>query len=474
MNTVKRIAKNTAVLTTARIISMIFSLVLTALIARHLGDINFGKYSFAFAFTSLFVILSNFGLHTLTLREIARDKKLATKYLGNIFSIKIILSIVVFVLIVVTINLLNYPSDTKLAVYIMSLYIIMTSFIQFHISIFRAFEQMEYEALTTVLGRVVLVSLGLIVLFLGGGLIAIILVFFIGAIFEVVFTLFLLTSHFVKFRLQWDLKFWRHLMKKALPFGLAGIFGVIYFRIDIVMLSAMKGDAVVGWYNAAYRLLEGVEFIPALFAVSLFPVLSKFFVSSPDSLKHYYNKSVEYLLFLAIPLAIGTTILADKIILFLYGIEYANSIIALKILIWAVFFIFLNYTLGTVLISINREKLGLLNGGVAVLLNIGLNFLLIPRLSYVGASISTVITEASLFIISFCFISKYLSSLSLHKLIIRPLIASLVMGCAIFCLRNLNLFILIFLGIAVYGGMLYFMVSHEDRELFRKLLHNKA
>ncbi len=473
MNTAKRIAKNTAVLTTARIISMILSLVLTALIARHLGDINFGKYSFAFAFTSLFVILSNFGLHTLALREIARDKKLAPKYLGNIFPIKIILSIVVFGLIVVTINLLNYPSDTKLAVYIMGLYIIMTSFTQFHISVFRAFEQMEYEALTTVLGRVVLLSLGLIVLFSGGGLIAIIFVFLIGAIFEAVFTLSLLTRRFVKFRLQWDIKFLKHLMKKALPFGLAGIFGVIYFRIDMVMLSAMKGDAAVGWYSAAYRLLEGVVFIPAFFAASLFPVMSKFFVSSRSSLKLYYSKSVEYLLFIAIPLVIGTTILADKIIVFLYGIEYANSIIALKVLIWAVFFIFLNYIMGTVLVSINRERLNLVNSGFCVLLNISLNLFLIPSLSYVGASIATIITEASLFIISFCFISKYLHLLSFHKLLLRPLIASLVMGCVIFCLKNLNLFILTALGIVVYVGMLYLTVSQENREFFRKLIHNK-
>ena len=115
MSEVKTIAKNTGVLILAEVILRVLSLIFIIYVARFLGDVGFGKYSFAFAFTNLFVIISYFGLNMVTVREVARDKSKADKYLGNVAVIRFILSIITLAIIVLSINLmdsLNFESPS--------------------------------------------------------------------------------------------------------------------------------------------------------------------------------------------------------------------------------------------------------------------------------------------------------------------------------------------------------------------------
>ena len=471
MSTVKRIAKNTLVLILTNVVTRVLSLILIIYIARYLGDVGFGKFSFAVSFAGLFVIFSDMGLKGLLIREVARDKSVAGKFLGNFAIIKIILSLITFALIFAIINLMKYPHDTTIAVYILSLSLIINSSAQLFISIFRAFEKMEYEALTMTIEKLIVVSLALFVLFRGYGLIEVALVFLIASTFNFLFSFLITIKKFTKPKLEIDLDFWKHSIRTALPFALALGFAAIYAQIDIIMLSIMKGDAVVGWYNAAYKLTAALVFIPAMFTSSLFPVMSKFFKSSKESLKIAYTKSFTYLTVLAMPIAVGTTILADRFILLFYGSTYTNSIIALQILAWALVATFLNYVLAMVMISLNRQKILSFYIGGCVLLNVFLNLLLIPKFSYIGASLATVITEALLCLCGFYFVSKYLYKLPVHRIIIKPLVASLIMGIFILYFKEIRLILLLLSAIMLYFTTLYITktFSEDDKELFIKI-----
>ena len=111
--------------------------------ARYLGAAGFGILSFALAFTGIFGVFSDLGLSTLTVREVARDKTLASKYLGNITVMKIILVIITFGLIAITINLLGYPEQTIKVVYLVALSVIFKAFSGMFYSISQAYEKME-------------------------------------------------------------------------------------------------------------------------------------------------------------------------------------------------------------------------------------------------------------------------------------------------------------------------------------------
>jgi len=475
MTTVKRIVKNTGVLILSDVIGKVLMLILIIYAARYLGDVNFGKYSFALAFTSIFIVLSNLGLRNLTVREVAREKELSSKYLSNVSCIKLILSLITFSVIMIAIKLMDYPHDTTMAVYIMGFALILTSFSDFFRSIIRAFERMEYEAIANIIASSIIVILGLFVLFSGYGLLEFVSIYVVGSVFTFLFTLSIVIKKFAKPKFAIDPKFCGQTLKKALPFGLIGILGIIHFRIDIVMLSMMKGDAVVGWYSAAYRLTESLTFIASMFTISLYPVMSRFFISSENALKTSYEKSVKYLFCLGLPIAVGTTLLSDKIILLLYGEPFLNSIIALQILIWATLFMFLNYPLGTVLVSINRERLSLFNGSMCVIINITLNLLLIPKFSYVGASIATVVTEATLFLLGYYFISKYLCTLPVRKIIVKPSCACIIMGAFIFFFKSSSLAFLIPLAVAIFFAALYLtkFFSEDDISMLKELIGSK-
>ena len=472
MNTIQRIAKNTAALFAAQFVGTILSLVLTIYIARSLGDVIFGKYSFALAFTAIFAVFSDLGYNTLLIRDVARDKSQAGKYLNNVISMRALLSLVIFALIVIAINLMGYPADTKNVVYLFGIYTLIGSFSAVFKVTFRAFEKMEYEAGITTLVNIIKVSSGLLVLFLGYGLIELALVFLFSGIFDVLFSFLVCERRFVKPKMELDFDFWKSTIKIALPLSMLSIFGLIYGRIDTIMLSMMEGDAVVGWYNAAYGLVHGFKLIPQLFMNALFPLMSSYFVSSKDLLRMIYEKSFKYLLILGLPLAVGITLLADKIVLLLYGQQFYPSIIALQILAWDILLIFLYVCSAFILVSTDKQNQMIVIAGCAALLNVILNLFLIPSFSYVGAAIATIATEGCLLAVYMYLNSRYSYTILFHKIIIKPVGACAVMGLFIYQFNEIGLILQIIIAIILYFGSLYLLrgFSDEDISLFKKLI----
>lgn len=463
-----RIIKNTGALAFGEIITRVLSLILIIYLARYLGDTGFGRYSLAFAFTSLFLVITDPGVNAVVIRDIARDKTLVGKYTGNILILKSLLSLVAFSLIVGAINLMEYPDETKLAVYIVGIYTILTSFSQLTRSVFRAFEKMEYEALLNIIERLVFVSLGMVVLFMGYGLIEVVSVFLIAGAINILLSFFLTAHKFAIPKLEPDPGLWKYLIREGLPFGLALIFVTVYIKIDTVMLSAMKGDAAAGWYNAAYQIPLSISLISFAFMESIFPVLSKLYESSMESLIYAYEKSFKFLSLIILPIALSITLLSEKIILILYGETYVNSIIVLQILAWFLVFEFLSYLLYVTLASINKQMVNALTAGTCAVLNILLNLILIPQYSLIGAGIAKIITYGALFFMNFYFVSKYLCRVSIYNAISKPIIASLGMGFILFILRDVNALVSVSLAVTLYFFILYLIngFSKDDMKLF--------
>jgi len=275
-----------------------------------------------------------------------------------------------------------------------------------------------------------------------------------------------------------DWSFWKPTIKEALPFGLSGIFIMIYYWIDSVMLSLLQGDTVVGWYNASYRLVLVLAIIPSAILTSLFPLMSRFYESSEKSLRFSYEKSFKYLLIIAVPIGVGMTLLADRIILLVYGSEYTPSIIALQILIWSEVLIFLSIVFGNLLNSINKQIIVTRQTAIAAILNVIMNLLLIPRYSYVGASIATVATECFAFMFLLTHTSKMgynvANRTSLNTLL-KIMTASLLMGSFIWYFKNLNLLILIALSTLIYLVIFYVIggVDKDDILLAKQIILGK-
>lgn len=475
MNTVQRIAKNTGVLLSSQITSYTLGFFYIMYTVRYLGAEGFGILSFALAFASIIGVLADLGLSTLTVREVAREKSLAGKYLGNIAAMKVIFVVITYGLIALVINMLGYPELTIKVVYLIALSVSFNSFTNMFYSIFQAYEKLEYRSLGNILNSVLLLLGSLIAITQGLSITWFAYINVIASFLTLGYAFFVCGWKFITPKLEIDLIFWKPTIKEALPFFLSAAVDIIAFRIDIVMLSMMKGDTVAGWYSASYKLMEVFLFIPAAFAGSIYPVLSSSFVSSQNFLKLAYQKSFYYLFIIGIPIAVGTTILADKIILFIYRGEFVHSIASLQILIWTIPIIFLTFMSGTILASINRQNIVLKINFLCMIFNVAINLLLIPRFSLIGASITTVITSSLALILFYKFLSKNLYKILDYKYIIKPVIASIIMGSFIFFFAEINIFFIVFTSILIYLGSLLLLktFSKEDFALFMKVVNIK-
>lgn len=472
MSVVRRIAKNTSALFIAQIVSSVVSLIFGVVIARVLGDTVFGKFAFALAFTEIFSIFSSLGYNTLLIREVSRDRTQVGKYVNNIFYFRLIFSLLLYGLIIITINLLQYPEDTKIAVYLIGIFQIFESLANVFKVTFRAFEKMEYEAAIIVLVHLLSLGLMMFVIYLGYGLIEVSLVYVFIGLMNFLFSIALCGKKIVKLKRELDVDFLKKTIPTAVSLSMLAIFALIYVKIDTVMLSMMKGDAVVGWYNAAYYIVQGFKPLQQLIMSALFPLMAFSYVSSKDVLKRIFERSFKYLFILGLPIAVGVTLLADKIILLIYGPNFQNSVIALEILSWDVLLVFLYGCISFLLVSIDRQHQMAILAGCTAVINVVLNSLLIPQYSYIGSAVATIMAESFLLGAYIYLSARHFHLLPFHKIIVKPIIACGLMGLFVYFYHELHIFIIIPIAIVIYFSIMFIIkgFTKDDIALMKSLI----
>jgi len=475
MGAVQRVTKNALLLNIARIISTLGKFFLLIYVARVLGDETLGQFTFALVFTSFFAIVISLGMDDLLVREVARDTDSSRKYLGNITILRLLLSFTVFIVIVAAINIMGYPSDTRLAVYIFSGYIVFTAFSFMFRANFRAFEKMEWDALLEILEAVITTVVGLALIFMGYGLIPLALTFLVASILNAILSFAISAWKFSLPKIDFDITFWKTTIRKAAPFSVFALF-LLYSRVDTILLSSLKNDAVVGEYNAAYQIVIAFSPIVMNFMIALVPLMSRYFISSRTMLDFAYEKSVKYLVVIGFPISMMGMVLASKIIPFLYGEGYSNSVIALQILAWNCVLLAVSRPMFYVLGAINRQGTCAIITITALGLAIGLNYLTIPHWSYIGSGVTTLVTGFIVIIAAWYATSKFGFRLRLIHVFWKPMVASLVMGGILYLtnvLLDINLFLLIFGGLGAYLLTLYLIkgFSPDDWYLFKEVFN---
>lgn len=451
MSTLKRASKNIFFKAVAEIASRLIYLLFFIYMARRIGADDFGLFSFAFFFAGIFTILVDPGLNILLTRDVARDQSLIRKYSNNILTIKLFLSIIVFILLWALIELLGYDHHTVKVVLAMGAFLILNCFLDFFVSISSAYERMELDAAIRVANKLLVTIFGVIALFIGSKIIGLIFWMAAGSTMSILFGYYVIRRGLTRINIESEWKFLAKIFFNALPMGLTMIFSIIYFRIDIVMLSMFGiSNKEIGFYSAAVKLIEVLNVIPAILVGGIFPVLADFSEKSKTELESTFKKTYQVLLLIAIPIVVSTSVLSGGIIDVIYGRQYENSVIALKILIWTSLFIFLNVLLSNLIVVVNRQKLNALFSCLCLILNIILNLILIPRYGFIGAGIATVATDMALFILSITFVIKYFKNIRLLKDSLKPLGCGAVLGLLLIYLNGLKLLFVIPVAVITY------------------------
>lgn len=404
----ENILKQSSWLFTAQALGKAIGFFYAIFLAKNLSVPDFGLYSTALAYFSMISVVSDLGFNRYLITEIARDRLKITQLLLTVGVFRLLLSTVFFAIFSVALYLLD-PDKLRVNLILLAALATIPQTIAFTL-----------DAIFIAIQRLKVSSIGLIVLNLSTTLIGILLVKDFGATGAVValiigqliylfaLTIFLLTQKLkLSINIEWTTL--KQVLKGSLPYGIVGILGLLYFKIDTLMLAYLKGNFEVGIYGIAYKFLEAVVFIPAVLSTALFPSIVKIIDNNPKNAYKLYLK-VTVLLFSISILVVVSYLFLLPMIINNFLPQYSPAIEVIRILSLTIPFMFMISPQGVILFSQKRFLKALLLMSVFNLsLNIALNLYLIPRYSFYGAAWATLISDIVGFSLFFVYISLKLA-----------------------------------------------------------------
>ena len=473
-----RIFKNTSSLFSAHLIGRLGSLVITIwLMPRYFTGSELGGYFVAIALTNLIAILTELGLQNPLIREMTLHLEQTRHYLGNALIVRGILSIIAYGIMIISGIFLYPPIIVKMIVFL-GLAEIVNSLAQLYRCVFRAHEEMKYEAFTVIAERGAFLIIGGGAILRGYGLVPVCQVMLAASCINLVLSVGLTRFRFTQLRFQPSREIVNVLMRQALPFAIGNLFNLLYFRVDAIMLSKLSAEGVDAntWYGLAYTIVNAFTILPGAFMMgAMFPVLSRAWEREKGRFPGAYSLSMRWMVLSGFPLAVGLSILSPEITVVLFPTYTLNEVVkistALQWLSWAGGLIFLTTAVLAVLRATDKRRAFSVLMGATALLNICLNLYLIPRFSHTGAAIAMVISEAFLLIFGIGYISSNIIKFRETRLVFRTFlkasILSALMGVGLVMLKaSFSIWVLIPLAMLFYGGGMAILGEFRERLRF--------
>ena len=460
----KKIAYNVVFSAVVKVLSTILALVGIGFITRYLGKEGFGDYATVLAFFSFFGAIADLGLYSISVREISRKGADERKIMGNVFTFRIVSSFLVFLLSPIIIIFLPYSHEVKMGIMLSAAAFMLSSSYMVLNGIFQKNLAMDKVMAAELLGKIIQVSFIILAIKKDWGFTAI--VFSLVVCMLINFSsVFLLSRGYLKFRLRADFSYWKKFLKMSFPMGISVAITFMYFKMDTIMLSIMKGSADVGIYNAAYKIIENITFFPAMIMGLILPLMSRHIFSDKKKFKSISDKTFKIFSILTVPLVVGALFLAEKIIILIGGAGFAESANILRVLIFALAFIFFGHFFNSILIVGNLQKKLMKALAVCAAFNISTNLILIPLYSYKAAAITSVFTEILVVALTFYLTAKYLNYRPKIEKWKGFLFSGLAMAAFLFIFQELNLFLLVLGSSFVYFVFLWLFKSVSKKEI---------
>jgi PST family polysaccharide transporter len=371
-------------------------------LARYLGPQQFGIFNYVLAFVAITNAIATFGIEGIVIRELVHSPSKRNEILGAAFIIKLFGGGIAFITAITVIRWLRPDED------IMFFLVAIAAAGSFFLALdvidywFRSAVQSKYSVIARMISAVILTlaKAGLIISK------APLFAFIVATFAEVALSAVLLVVMYrvrVGRVLDWNITKDRtaSLLKNSWPLFLSVMAVMIYMKIDQVMIGEMMGDQEVGTYSAAVRLVEMWYIVPAIIASSIFPALYKLKSDNPERYLQRIQQFFDFMVVVPVVAGILITIVAEPLVVLIYGSEYLDAVEVLKIYIWSSVFVFLMIATGSYLIAENKTIFLLFRYTLGMLINVFLNWQLIPVYGIEGSAFATLI--AYLF-------SAYLSS----------------------------------------------------------------
>ncbi|MCO6450008.1 MAG: flippase, partial [Caldilineales bacterium] len=469
---VRRVAKNSLVPMSMSIVNKFIDYAFALLYLRILNPAGVGAYTFAVQFYTLFEIIVRFGLGTLLTRELARKKDAdnANQFLGNVIVLRTILWAMALP-VMAFVTWLYWQSGsidnaTVLAIGIFALALFFSNLSDAFSSTFNAYEQMEYPATVASFMAVARVALGALVLVIGWGFVGLALVSLVMNIVQSIWLYALLRKHLLSPHIRTDWKLQRWMLGESYPLMLNNLLATAFWRIDVLILTAVVGVYGVGLYSAAYKYIDGLNVIPSYFTLAIFPVMSRFASDSPNTLLRTYKLALRLLTIIAIPIAVAVFFLAGPLILILGGTDYIpGSVILLRILVLSIPIGFINSVTHYVLIAVGQQRFLTRAFIFGVIFNTVGNLIFIPRYGAPAAAVITIMSEFALLFPFYYAVRKHVAKLPWFDLLWRQALAGALMAATFVLVGPFSLILATLLAGGVYLLGLVITGAHKAGDM---------
>ena len=493
---VRTVAKNSLVPMTLNLSNKVIDFAFAMLYVRLLGPEGTGKYYFVVALYGFFEIVSRYGLGTLLTRDVAADKNRSSRYLTNVLSLRTLLwAVSMPVLALVTWFYYNLGSWGRFdvqsiglaevaAIAIFGLAMLFANWADAFSSTFFAFEKMEYPAGLSSATALFKVTVGAAVLLMGWGFVGLAGVALVANILQVIILFSMLRSTLFKPEWIWDWSLQKWMLRVSGPLMINHLLATIFWRIDIWILRPLAGAASVGLYSVALKYLDGLNIIPSVFTMAIFPLMSRYARRDDDGLLRSYLISIRLLLMVSLPIAVTFTLLAKPLVWLVGGAQYIDvpetinffgrnftylggSNLALQIIIWSIPIGFINSVTQFVLIAVDQQRYLTKAFIIGVVFNTVGNLLLIPTFGYVGAAVITILSEFSLLFPFYYSVKRNVGVVPWARIVTPPALGAAAMLAAAWLMTSLGLIplVAVIIGWPVYVIALAFAGGFRGEDM---------
>lgn len=420
---------NSALRAFTEVAGKVASIVLFAVIARKLGEVDLGKYVLALSLTQIIWVAGDFGTNRYLLQETAKDHDFIRGVFFDAVGLKVVvaggLTLVAFAISVGISGL----SATSWLLALVGASMVCDLVATVPLTIFIAREEMRYYTYAAIPNKYLQALIGVAVLLLGGGIVAVGVAALVSSAAALVISFWLAYRHYPPPLLRLRPGRWFGLMRRSGMFGAQDLLAQAVMRVDAILLSLLAASAAVGWYGASYRLIDATLFITWSVVVSATPMYAYLSNDSTPSLRDIYGDSMRLVMALIVPISVTLFVCARPLIDLAYGLDqFEPSVLALQLLAFSPIFYAVSNQAATLILTRTNGRPVVIAFGVALLFNVVLNLILIPEWSYKAAAAVTLATEVLLAL--FCVIATrpLVSGLPWVRLLIAPLTGAAAMA----------------------------------------------
>ncbi len=428
-NAVQLVAKNSGFLLLSQFTNKGIDFLSALFVLRALGPDGNGQFATAVLVWLYVKTITDFGLGVLATQQIAREPAQAGLLLGRTTLLRLVLLLLSLPALVLFVGLNvgfgAFGAVDIATIGVLTLSIVPTTYAEAAESVFRGYERFEIPAGIVIFGSMIGLALRIGALLLGWGPVGLAVAAATANVLIVIPIILLIRRLGV--RAEWSLP-WsaaRRLLADGWPLLVNALLASLFFRLDTFILRPMQGAAAVGLYDVAYKLINTLLVISSTLTLVLFPRLAQQAASDHHALNRTYHFAVRVLIILALPMAVGATVLATDLVRILGGAAFLpGSATALRLTIWLVPFSFVNGVTQYVLIALGQQRRMTWAFVAAVVFNLAANLAFIPRYSYRASAVISVLSEIVIFVPFALWIRATLAPLPLLRLVWQPVVAA--------------------------------------------------